>query len=117
MDSKGKVVFKGFRITEEQNKFIQLQCDLYGIQSESEYFRRLIDRAAGKPSNHLTKEEFVLKKSIQDEINKIGVNINQIVKNANSHYYTDYEKKKLFAMMEKIKELVHSLEIRQGGEK
>ena len=42
---------------------------------------------------------------IRRQLAAIGNNINQIVKNVNMHYYTDYEKKKLFALMNKIIEL------------
>ncbi len=43
-------------------------------------------------------------KSLCNEVNKIGVNINQIVRNENMHYYSEYEKKKLFALQQKMLE-------------
>lgn len=77
---------------------------MYGIKY-SEYIRRLIDEDMGKTVSVQTQEEFLAKKQLAYEINRIGNNINQIVRNVNMHYYTEYEKKKLFAMMQKIMEL------------
>lgn len=102
-----KNVRKRLRITEEQQKHIESQCEKYGIK-ESEFLRRLIDADMGKKINIQTKEEFLAKKQLTYEINQIGTNINQIVKNVNMHYYTDYEKKKLFAMTRKIIELLEN---------
>lgn len=102
-----KNVRKRLRITEEQQKHIESQCETYGIK-ESEFLRRLIDADMGKKINIQTKEEFLAQKQLISEINHIGTNINQIVKNVNMHYYTDYEKKKLFAMTRKIIELLEN---------
>lgn len=102
-----KNVRKRLRITEEQQKHIENQCEKYGIK-ESEFLRRLIDADMGKKINIQTKEEFLAQKQLISEINHIGTNINQIVKNVNMHYYTDYEKKKLFAMTRKIIELLEN---------
>lgn len=102
-----KNVRKRFRITEEQQKHIESQCERYGIR-ESEFLRRLLDADMGKKMKVQTKEEFLAQKQLIYEINQIGTNINQIVKNVNMHYYTDYEKKKLFAMTRKIIELLEN---------
>ncbi len=39
---------------------------------------------------------------LRNEINKIGVNVNQIVKNNNSHMYSEDDKMNLISNMEKI---------------
>lgn len=39
---------------------------------------------------------------LRNEINKIGVNVNQIVKNSNSHIYREDDKIDLIGYMEKI---------------
>lgn len=102
---RGKVIRKRFRITTEQQSHVEEQCKRYGI-NESEFFRRLIDADRGKEVPVQTQEEFVLKKQLIYEINRIGNNINQIVKNANMRFYTEHEKRKLFAMMKKVMELL-----------
>lgn len=56
----------------------------------------------------LSAENIYDRKGLINEINHIGVNINQIVKNHNSHMYSDYEKKKLFAMMKKVWDLLEN---------
>lgn len=67
-----------------------------------------MDEGRQKPLEK-TKEEFLLLKEVVNEINHIGVNINQIVKNVNAHYYNDYEKRKLFALMESLKKEIGKL--------
>lgn len=103
-----KIFQKNFRINMSQQEHIEKSCKTYGI-SESEYFRRLIDSDMGKAVSVKTHEEFKISKDLIFEVNKIGNNINQIAKNTNSHYYTEYEKKKLFALMEKVKDLLWQL--------
>lgn len=45
-------------------------------------------------------------KNLVNEINRIGNNINQIVHNTNMNKYSEYEKKKLFAMQQAISDKV-----------
>ena len=104
LSCEGRKIHKNFRIQEDQVLHMEGQCKIYGINS-SEYIRRLIDTDMGKATPDQTKEAFLVHKQMVYEINRIGNNINQIVKNVNMHYYTDYEKKKLFALMNKIIEL------------
>ncbi len=104
LSCEGRKIHKNFRIREDQVLHLERQCKIYGINS-SEYIRRLIDTDMGRAAPGQTKEAFLVHKQMVYEINRIGNNINQIVKNVNMHYYTDYEKKKLFALMNKIIEL------------
>ena len=99
-----KSIHINIRITLQQWNHTKEKCKKYGI-NYSEYIRRLIDSDMGKQVALQSQFEFLSKKQLAYEINRIGNNINQIVKNVNMHYYTDYEKKKLFAMMQKIIEL------------
>lgn len=99
-----KSIHKNVRVTKKQWEHIRQQCEIYGINT-SEYLRRLVDAEMGKAVKAQPREEFLARKQMAYEINRIGNNINQIVKNVNMHYYTEYEKKKLFAMMQKIMEL------------
>lgn len=98
------------RITEAEWKYISRKCKKRGMKS-SEYIRRLIehDIKSDDIENSLTQMDiYRQRKELIREINYIGHNINQIVKNVNSHFYTDYEKKKLFAMMQELIRLATS---------
>ncbi len=99
-------IHKNFRITEAEAAHMAEQSMRYGINA-SEYIRRLIDADMGKPVPERTQEEFLAHKELVYEINRVGNNINQIVKNVNMHYYTEFEKRKLFALMQR---LIHLLE-------
>lgn len=104
-----KSIQKNFRITEKQQVHLDHACEKYGI-TESEFLRRLIDSDMGIAVPKETQESYQFRKQLLYEINKIGTNINQIVKNVNSHCYSDHEKKQLFASMKKLQELIS-----QGG--
>lgn len=74
----------------------------YGMDI-SKYVRYIIEKDAEKTKPGLiTAEERIYRKQIIYEINKIGTNINQIVKNVNSHFYVRSEKKKLFELMQDV---------------
>lgn len=93
-----KEVILTFRVTSaEHSKLLKLAKE-NGYNRTSEYIRQRI-LTNTSTSNRMARVDA---KSLIFEINAIGKNINQIVKNNNSHFYTDYEKKKLFALMEKI---------------
>lgn len=74
--------------------------------SQSELVRRLI---MGENIYEYNKEIVQGIKDVTNEINKIGVNINQIVHNLNMGKYSDYEKKKLFAYMQELYDRVSVL--------
>ena len=94
------------RITEEQLTYLSSQCQIYGVNC-SVYVRRLLDAQQGKAVPGQTQEEYLQKKQLIYEINRIGNNINEIVKSAHMEFYSEAEKKKLFAMMTKI---IHMME-------
>lgn len=89
------------RISKEQLAYLMEQSGKYGI-NYSVYVRRLLDKERGNTAPEQTQKEYLQRKELIYEINRIGNNINQIVKNANMHYYSEMEKKKLFAMMTKL---------------
>lgn len=104
-----KTILKGFRITKEEDAFIKEECEKYGM-SESEYFRTLLrNKRADSKQFSKTKQEYLDIRELTREINYIGNNINQIVKNTHMNLYSEHEKKKLFALMELIKNKVMSL--------
>lgn len=101
------------RISQEQLAYVMEQCEKYGV-NYSVYVRRLLDRERGKAEQGQTQEEYLQRKQLLYEINRIGNNINQIVKNANMHFYSDMEKKKLFAMMTKLMHMMEREEKEDG---
>lgn len=97
-----------FRVDDKTYRFIKKQIKIYGI-SESTYIRKILEQQQGADIHLESKEAFLAKKDLTRELNRIGTNINQIVRNVNANYYIDYEKKKLFALMNEIKEKVDRL--------
>jgi hypothetical protein len=92
--NKGKI--KGFRMNEEEASKLTKAANALGIK-ESDYIRRCIVRG---PSNN--KEVIILLHDLMNEINYIGRNINQIVKNNNSGLYLRSDKDALLAYMHRI---------------
>lgn len=95
-----------FRIDEDEKNMLETKARLANV-SRAELLRKFI-----RDENIMIydKEAVQAIKNLVNEVNSIGVNINQIVHNVNMGKYSDYEKKKLFAMnqviIEKITELV-----------
>lgn len=89
-----------FRLPDDELKYIDKVAEKSG-KTRSECIRQLLLSTKEKEVLE-SKEHYQLNKELIYEINKIGNNINQIVKDYNSHIYTDYEKKKLFALMQKL---------------
>lgn len=103
-----KTVRKSLRISEEEERLLRQACERYGM-NDSAYFRYLLNRNAGAAPARRTREEYQAIKELVTEINRIGININQIVRNVNLHFYSDSEKRKLFAMMEAVRKKVVEL--------
>ena len=74
--------------------------------NESEYIRYMLLNQSEHPRSRELELEIM---RLQNEINKIGVNINQIVKNNNSHIYSKNDKIELRMQMEMIKDLLKEL--------
>ena len=104
-----KTVLKGFRLTQEEAAFVKEECERYGM-CESEYFRTLLrNKKNASQQFSKPKQEYLDIRALTREINYIGNNINQIVKNAHMNLCSEHEKKKLFALMELIKNKVMNL--------
>ena len=104
-----KTVRKSFRITEEEESVFRSQCERYGM-TDSAYFRYMLTRVNDTKQEEMrSKEEYLAIKELINEINHIGININQIVRNVNMKFYSDSEKKKLFALMKEVKQKVMGL--------
>ena len=85
-----------FRVTKEEKKKLQEMAQEYGV-TESEFLRRQIRQ---RPSDY--PEIKILMGHLINEINHVGVNINQIVKRNNAGFYDERDKVRLEAYMRKI---------------
>lgn len=89
---------KAYRLTKEQDEELKRRAEELGM-SESEFIRLLITE---KPKDY--PEIRQLLSGLVGEVNRIGVNINEIVRNNNSYLYSDSDKSRLFAYMVKLNE-------------
>ena len=87
---------KAYRLTEEQNEELLAKVSELGM-TESEFIRLMITQ---KPKDYPEIREGL--KELICEVNRIGVNINEIVYNNNSGLYSDSDRTRLFAYMLKL---------------
>lgn len=91
-----------FRVTKEEKKKLQEMAKEYGV-TESEFLRRQIRQ---RPSDY--PEIKILMGHLINEINHVGVNINQIVKRNNAGFYEEKDMVRLEAYMRKICDELHA---------
>lgn len=91
-----KKIMKTFRISEEENERFKKQAEECQMK-EAQYFRFLISQ---KPKDY--PEIVGLLKSLINEVNHIGLNINQIAKSVHSGYLGINDEKVLIAYMKKL---------------
>lgn len=94
---------KLFRLSESEAQLLKEKATANGM-SESEYIRLMISQ---KPNDYPEIRK-LLKEAI-NEINHIGININQIVKNNNSTFYQKEDKIKLTAYMQRVDETLQKV--------
>lgn len=99
------VIRKHFKLTEETAKLLAERSKVENM-NESEYIRYLLLNQSENPGSRELELETM---RLRNEINKIGGNINQIVKNNNSHLYRESDKINLIKYMEEINGLVKEL--------
>ena len=99
------VIRKHFKLTEETAKLLAERSKAENM-NESEYIRYLLLNQSENPRSKELELEIM---RLRNEINKIGLNVNQIVKNNNSHLYRESDKINLIRYMEKINGLVEEL--------
>lgn len=95
-----KEIVKHFRLSDEDAKVFNKKAKEAGM-TESDYFRLLITQ---QPNDY--PEIRVGIKSLINEVNRIGVNINEIVYNNNSKLYRQTDKDRLIAYMRRLNESV-----------
>ena len=96
---KGKnMLRKHFKLTEETAKILAERSKAENM-NESEYIRYLLLNQSEHPKSRELELEIM---RLRNEINKIGVNINQIVKGCNSHLYKEEDIGQLKKYLEEI---------------
>lgn len=93
---------KHFKLTEETAKLLAERSKAENM-NESEYIRYLILNQSEHPRSRELEVEIM---RLRNEINKIGVNINQIVKNNNSLLYNESDKMELKSKVNKAADLM-----------
>ena len=96
------VIRKHFKLTEETARLLAEYSKAENM-NESEYIRHLLLNQSENPRN---KELEVKIMRLHNEINKIGVNVNQIVKNNNSHIYNESDKMELKSQVYRVADLM-----------
>lgn len=96
---------KHFKLTEETATLLA-ECSKAENMNESEYIRYLLLNQSAHPRSRELELEVM---RLRNEINKIGRNINQIVKNNNSHMYSEDDKIELQLQMDIIQCLFEKL--------
>ncbi|MCD7825113.1 MAG: plasmid mobilization relaxosome protein MobC [Clostridiaceae bacterium] len=102
------------RLNEMQKAHLQRMEEISGIK-ESSYIRLLIKKDMKQSLVRIiSKEEYQQKERLQDEIHRIGVNINQIVHDYHNDFYSPAEKKHLADLLYQIYELLEKQEENDG---
>lgn len=96
MEKRQHSVSKLLRITPNEAKLLKEKAEKAGM-TESEYLRLMISQ---KPNDY--QEIRQLLRDLINEVNRIGVNINQITYNHNAGFYSEEDKERLIAYMRKL---------------
>ena len=97
-------------MTPEEAAELSIKAKRAGI-NESAYLRLMIRQ---KPNDY--PEIRLLLKELINEVNHIGNNINQIVKNHNAQFYSAEDKTRLFAYMKKLNKTVDEVVTKIGNQ-
>lgn len=95
-----KDVVKHYRMTTEDARAFHEKAEQAGM-TEAEYFRLLITQ---QPSDYPEIRNGL--KDLVNEVNRIGVNVNEIVYHHNAALYSQADKERLYAYMRKLNETV-----------
>ena len=94
---------KEIRLSPEELEELIYKAKEKGL-TDSQYLRLLI---TNRPRDY--PELLTALQNLTNEINHIGININQITKNNNSKLYHESDKKRLYVYMKQIKEAVKQI--------
>jgi len=93
-----------FFLSKDENEFLEKKLQTVGIKNKSAYLRKMA------LDGYIIKQDFTKLKKVVYELNKIGVNLNQIAKVANDYgdvYLTEI--KDIDAEMKKITMKFHEI--------
>ena len=107
---KKEVVKKTLRLVKEDSDLLYEKAKQAGM-NENEYLRVLIRE---KPAD--MSEIRGLMKSLINEVNHIGVNVNQIARNSNAGYFGSADKQQLLAYMQKLNAAVGQVVEKLGNQ-
>lgn len=96
---------KHFKLTEETARILAERSKAENM-NESEYIRYLLLNQSENPRSKELELEVM---RLRNEINKIGVNVNQIVKNNNSQFYRENDKIELSSLLIEVRKLLSFL--------
>ena len=103
--------FLGLRLSDEEFKKLETLKKESGLKSYSAVIRKLLD---GNGSGQIrSKTEYLDLKKLVYEVNKIGVNINQLARLANEHMFLDKNQRKM--LLEMQERLIKMLEKRMDS--
>lgn len=103
MNQKKYPVRKEFRMTPQEEEMLKKKAKDMNM-TESEYMRLLISQ---KPMDYM--EIRVLLKNLINEVNSVGININQITRNANAYYIGPDDVQRLQAYASGIRNAVREV--------
>ena len=107
---KKEVVKKTLRLVKEDSELLYEKAKQAGM-NENEYLRVLIrEKPADMP------EIRGLMKSLINEVNHIGVNVNQIARNSNAGYFGSADKQQILAYMQKLNTAVRQVVEKLGNQ-
>ena len=104
-----KEVVRHYRMSAELAAEVRKKAEEAGMK-ESEYVRFLVTQ---RPDDYPEIREGL--KALINEVNRIGVNINEIVHNNNSELYRKVDKERLTAYMRRLNETVEKAVVSIGG--
>ena len=110
MADKVHCIRKTLRLMPQEAKVLSDKAKAKGM-NEAEYIRLLISQ---KPNDY--PEVRKLLKELINEINRIGININQIVFNSNAQIYSKKDKEQLVAYMKKLNQSVSEAVVKIGNQ-
>lgn len=110
MADKVHCIRKTLRLMPREAKVLSDKAKANGM-NEAEYIRLLISQ---KPNDY--PEVRKLLKELINEINRIGININQIVFNSNAQLYSKKDKEQLVTYMKKLNQSVSEAVVKIGNQ-
>lgn len=103
------------RLDSGQSEYIEKESAKYGI-SKSCFVRRIIDFEMKRSREvFLNQKDRLLLKTVSNEINRIGTNVNQIAHGINMGYYSAADKEQLFLYLKKTEQILDKIESIKNG--